>query len=84
MEKLPPVSDTLWLCKSVHYTDPETWDGDIWYNNDDDKTTEDPDSKCERRKTERHRITTSITLKMLSSAQTAVTGLLPNCRLHLK
>lgn len=78
VEKLPPVSDTVWLCMSVHYTDPETWDGGIWYNNDDAKTLENPDAKCERRKTARSRITTSITVKMLSSAQTAVTGLLPN------
>lgn len=48
------------------------------------KTLENPDSKCECRKTARSRITTSITVKMLSSAQTAVTGLLPNQRLHLK
>lgn len=47
VERLAPVSDTLCLCKSVHDTNHEPWDGDIWYNNDDDKATENPDSKCE-------------------------------------
>lgn len=84
MQKLAPVSDTLRLCKSLHRTDHETWDRDIWYNNDDDKTIENPDSKCELRKTETPRITTALAVKMLSSAQTAVTGLHPNWRLHIK
>lgn len=47
VEKLAPVSDTLWLCKSEPHTNPEPWDRDIWYNNDDDKATENPNSKCE-------------------------------------
>lgn len=83
MQKLAPLSGTLWLCKSVHCKDHEPWDRDIWYNNDDDKTTENPDYKYELRKTEKPRIITAITVKMLSSAQMTVTGL-PNWRLHIK
>lgn len=67
MEKLAPVSATLWLCKSVHCTYPEPWDRGIWYNNGDDETTENADSKCEPRKTERPKIPTSITVKMFST-----------------
>lgn len=67
MEKLAPVSATLWLCKSVHCTYPEPWDRGIWYNNGDDETTENADSKCEPRKTERPKIPTSITAKMFST-----------------
>ncbi|KAJ7406971.1 hypothetical protein BTVI_64317 [Pitangus sulphuratus] len=46
LEQKPPVLDR-WLHNSVRYTDPEPWDGDIWYDSEDDGTAEDPHSKSD-------------------------------------
>ncbi|KAF4804515.1 hypothetical protein TURU_007128 [Turdus rufiventris] len=47
LKKLLLVLD-MRLCKLVHNTDPETWDRDICYDCDDDKTTENPNSKSDK------------------------------------
>lgn len=46
LKKQPSVSDRC-LCNSVLYKDPEAWDGDIWYDNDDDETSENSDCKSD-------------------------------------
>lgn len=49
LDKIPHVSSSnsvQHIYRVVYSEDPETWDGDIWYNYDDLEVDSDPTSKA--------------------------------------
>lgn len=49
LDKIPHVSSSnsvQHIYRVVYCEDPETWDGDIWYNYDDLEVDSDPTSKA--------------------------------------